>query len=252
MSKMTDRIDNQNIINLARQQYENEKRNKLPTVVVPLDSAGKIYPVGHPLRNGTVEMRYMTAYDEDILTNISYIKNGIVFDKLLESVIMTPNAYQDISVVDKLGLIVRARILAYGAEYNVVIADPKTGNELNRTINLNQLKPKPFTLECNELGEFAYEVNSTHTIFFKFPTTDSVDDSISAYLKNVITQVNDSRDANVIDNFIRYEFFAGESKQFRKYIADNTPGIDLSVEIEGEDGDTFTTGFQLGSQLFWF
>ena len=252
MSKMTDRIDNQNIINLARQQYENEKRNKLPTVVVPLDSAGKIYPAGHLLRNGTVEMRYMTAYDEDILTNVSYINAGIVFDKLLESVIMTPNVFDDISVVDKLGLIVRARILAYGSEYTVTVTDPKSGNELERTINLNTLKAKPFTLESNELGEFAYEVNNDCIIFFKYPSVDTADDSISGYLKNIITQVNDSRDQTYIENFIRYEFFAGESKRFRKHVTDNVPGIDLSVELEGEDGDTFTTGFQLGPQLFWF
>jgi len=252
MSKMTDRIDNQNIINLARQQYENEKRSKLPTVVVPLDSGGKIYPATHPLRGGTVEMRYMTAYDEDILTNISYINNGIVFDKLLESVIMTPGVFNDISVVDKLGLIIRARILAYGSEYTVTVVDPKTGKELERTINLNALKPKPFALQSNELGEFSYEVNKDCVIFFKYPPVDPADDTISGYLKNVITQVNDSRDANTIDNFIRYEFFAGESKRFRKHVTDNMPGIDLTVELEGADGDTFTTGFQLGSQLFWF
>lgn len=252
MSKMTDRIDNQNIINLARQQYENEKRTKLPTVVVPLDSAGKIYPAEHPLRIGTIEMRYMTAYDEDILTNISYINNGIVFDKLLESVIMTPNVYNDISVVDKLGLIIRTRILAYGSEYSIVVSDPKTGAELTRTINLNALKPKPFALESNELGEFAYEVNKDCIIFFKYPSADNADETISGHLKNIITQVNDSRDANHIENFIRYEFFAAESKRFRKHVADNMPGIDLSVDIEGEDGDTFTTGFQLGPQLFWF
>lgn len=252
MSKMTDRIDNQNIINLARQQYENEKRSKLPTVIVPLDSAGKIYPISSPLRSGTVEMRYMTAYDEDILTNVSYINNGVVFDKLLESIIMTPNVFNDISIVDKLGLIIRARILAYGSEYSIIAIDPKTNKQIERTINLNTLKSKPITVESNEFGEFAYRVSDTHTIFFKYPSADPVDDTISGYLKNIITQVNDSRDANVIDNFIRYEFFAAESKQFRKYVADNTPGIDLTVELEGEDGDTFTTGFQLGSQLFWF
>lgn len=252
MSKMTDRIDNQNIINLARQQYENEKRTKLPTVVVPLDSAGKIYPAGHPLRSGTIEMRYMTAYDEDILTNVSYINNGIVFDKLLESVIMTPNVFNDISVVDKLGLIIRTRILAYGSEYTITVTDPKTNAALERTINLNALKSKPFALEPNDLGEFAYEVNKNSIIFFKYPSADNADETISGHLKNIITQVNDSRDENHIENFIRYEFFAAESKRFRKHVSDNMPGIDLTVEIEGEDGDTFTTGFQLGPQLFWF
>ena len=84
MSKVTDRLENQGIINLARQQFESEKRSKLPSVIVSLASAGKIYPKNHVLRDGIIEMRYMTAYDEDVLTNASYIREGVVFDKLLE------------------------------------------------------------------------------------------------------------------------------------------------------------------------
>jgi hypothetical protein len=251
MSKLTDRVDNQNIINLARKQYETEQKSKLPSVIVPLSSGGKIYPQSSILSSGTVEMRYMTAYDEDILTNASYIQNGVVFDKLLESVILPPVNVSEISIVDKLGLIINARILAYGSDYEVVVTDPKTNNDITRTVDLKTLKPRTFSLQPNEAGEFSFKTD-THTIWFHYPTKDSVEDTISGYLKNIITQVNDSRDKSVIENFIRYEFLSLDSKRFRKYVSDNTPGLDLTVEIEGEDGSTFTTGFPIGPQLFWF
>ena len=107
MSKLTDRVDNQNIINLARQNFENKQRSKLPTVIVNLASQGKIYPETHPLSSGKVEMRYMTAYDEDVLTNASYLREGVVFDKLLETIIVTNIDVADISPVDKDGLLIQ-------------------------------------------------------------------------------------------------------------------------------------------------
>lgn len=252
MSKVTDRLGDQNVINLALQQFEAEKRKKLPSVIVSLTSQGKVYPETHPLRGGNIEMRYMTAYDEDILTNASYMKQGILFDKLLEAIILTPVKITDIAEVDKFGLIINARILAYGADYDVIVKDPKTGNELQRTINLsNILKPKPVTLQPDKNGEFDYRVNDSITLKYKLlvntPTT-----TVSDLLKSIITQVNDTRDPLAIENFIRYEFLALDAKRFRKHVQEITPDLDLNVEIEGEDGSTFTTGFPIGPELFWF
>jgi hypothetical protein len=252
MSKMTDRLVNQNIVNIAKQQYENQQKSKLPSVIVPLASGGKIYPKDHILRDGNVEMRYMTAYDEDILTNVSYIQNGVVFDKLLQSILLTPVDIKDIAVADKFGLIINARILAYGSEYPVTVSDPKTGASLDRVIDLNTIKLKPFELDGNDLGEFMYTVNDTHTIFFKFPTTDPEDTTISSYLNHIITQVNESRSKTDIESFIRYEFLSRDAKQFRNFVLEHIPGLDLNVEFEGEDGDTFTSGFPIDSKLFWF
>jgi hypothetical protein len=252
MSKMTDRIDNQHYVNLAREQYEQQQRKTLPTVIVPLVSGGNIYPKNHILRSGTVEMRYMTAYDEDILTNASYMKTGVVFDKLLESIITTNVNISDIAADDKFGLIINARILAYGADYEILVTDPKTGNELKRTFDLRTLKSKDFTLIPDDLGEFEYKVNDEYTLKFKIPSAQINDSTISSFLKAVITQVNSDRSATAIEHFIRYEFLSIDAKKFRKYLASNTPGLDLTISIEGEDGSTFNVGFPIGSQLFWF
>ena len=83
MAKHTDRYD-KNIIELAKKEYQSTQRGKLPVELVRLASGGDIYPESNPLRKGIIEMRYMTAYDEDILTNASFMREGVVLDKLLE------------------------------------------------------------------------------------------------------------------------------------------------------------------------
>ena len=91
---------------------------KMPTEVVELPSKGLIYPEDNPLASGTVEMKYMTAKEEDILTNQSYIQKGIVIDKLLQSLIVSKINYDDLIVGDKNAILIAARVLGYGAEYS--------------------------------------------------------------------------------------------------------------------------------------
>ena len=90
---------------------------KLPTETVQLPSKGLIYPEGHPLASGEVEIKYMTAKEEDILTNQNYILNGTVLDKLMKSLIVTEFNYNDLLIGDKNAIMVAARVLGYGAEY---------------------------------------------------------------------------------------------------------------------------------------
>jgi hypothetical protein len=250
MTQMTNRVSNQNIVELAKKQYESQQRNKLPTVIVNLPSYGKIYSAEHPLRSGQIEMRYMTAYDEDILTNSSYIRDGVVFDKLLESIITTPVKIADIVTVDKDALIINARILAYGPEYPVQVTDPKK-KILDRSVNLSKLQNKPFDLESDDNGEFDYEYGDVKLKFIYINKNIS-DLKISEFLLETIHEVNGNRDRDAIQDFIRYEFLANDAKQFRDYISSNLPGLDMSYEFEGEDGSTFRSTFPIGSDLFWF
>lgn len=252
MSTHTSKVD-PNIIELAKQRYESAQRSKLPSIIVSLASGGKIYPASSPLRSGQIEMRYMTAYDEDILTNASYIKNGVVFDKLLESLIVTEGVdVQEISTFDKNGLIIYARILSYGAEYPVQVKDPNTGSLLDRVIDLKTIGFKSFTLKSDENGEFDYDFHGIKIKFVYNTKIDLLNASVSQMLISIIKQVDQSRSASDIEHFIRYEFLAKDSRDFRLFFLENAPGLDLNYEFEGENGGTFTTGFQLGSDLFWF
>jgi hypothetical protein len=251
-NKVTTRLGSQDLVNIARQNYETKQKSKLPSVIVKLASGGKIYPKNHPLRVGQLEMRYMTAYDEDILTNASYIQEGVVFDKLLQSIIMTEIDVSDICLVDKDALILHARIMAYGPEYSVKIQDPKTKKMLDRVVNLTEVQFKPFDLISDDNGEFTYQINTETTIKFSYPSVGVDNNTVTETITNLITEVNGIRERSVIDNFIRYEFFARDAKKFREYVKDNAPGIDYEINFEGEDGSTFKSMFPIGSDLFWF
>jgi hypothetical protein len=250
MAKHTDRYSNENLINLATDKYEKTKRSTLPTEIVELTSKGKIYPESSLLSSGKIEMRYMTAYDEDILTNQSYMNEGIVFDKLLESLIVSDIDVKDIAPVDKDKLIIYARIVSYGKEYGVTVTDPKTKKEIKTSVDLSKIKSLPFTLESDKNGEFEYKVNDEYTIKFSYLKQNT--ESISKYLTSIITQVNDSRELDAIENFVRYHFLAKESKTFREYYNEHSPRLDYNYEFEGEDGGTFNAMFQVGADLFWF
>lgn len=249
---LTDRVNNDNIINLARQQYETKQKSKLPTVIINLPSQGKIYPKDHPLASGTIEMRYMTAYDEDILTNASYLREGVVFDKLLDAIITTQVNINDIADVDKDALIINARILAYGTDYPVTVKDPKTGNSLDRVINLSKLKGLNFELDNDDNGEFTYQIAEFELKFSYYNVAKAEDSTVSGLLKRIIREVNGSRKEQDIENFIRYEFLSSDSKKFRQFYKDNTPSLDYNYEFEGEDGSTFKSTFPVDSSLFWF
>ena len=90
----------------------------MPTEIVELPSRGLLYPESNPLSSGKIEMKYMTAKEEDILTNQSYIENGTVIDKLLKSLIVSKINYDDLVVGDKNAVLVAARVLGYGADYS--------------------------------------------------------------------------------------------------------------------------------------
>ena len=83
-----------------------DSKFSLPTEVVELPSKGLLYPEDSPLSKGTVEMKYMTAKEEDILTNQNFIKNGTVINKLLQSLIVTPVSYNDLLIGDKNAILI--------------------------------------------------------------------------------------------------------------------------------------------------
>lgn len=251
-NKLTTRLSNQNVIETARQQYENTQQSKLPSIVIDLPSKGLIYPEDSILRDGKVEMRYMTAFDEDIITNASYLQNGILFDKLIDAILISPIKSKDIAPLDRDMLIVYSRILSYGPEYPVTVEDPKTKTVLERVVDLSKLAQKPFDLVPDKNGEFDYKVNDDITLKFAYNSKMQENATISQILKQLIRQVGTTRTESDIEHFIRYEFLARDAKEFRTFYIKNAPGINYEYDFEGEDGGTFKSRFQIGSDIFWF
>ena len=84
--------------------------HKFPTEVIDLPSKGNLYPKEHPCSNGKIEIKYMTAKEEDILTSQNLIKKGVVIDRLLDSLILTNGVKQeDLILGDKNAIMVAAR-----------------------------------------------------------------------------------------------------------------------------------------------
>jgi hypothetical protein len=256
MAKVTDRYDNKNLINLAKKQYDKKQKSKLPADIVKIPSGGKIYPADSILRKGGLEMRHMTAYDEDILTNATYIRDGIVLDKLLEALILDDIHIDEIAIFDKEALLINARISAYGGNYPIIVTDPKTSKQINSEIDLNNLTFDSVEIDTDDNGECTYYCeNGTQLKYSYAPRKEKIDSSssniISSFLLRTIRQVNETRSISDIEKFIRYDFSFKESKKFQKHVTDNQPGVLTEIEVTGEDGGTFTAGFQFGPKLFW-
>lgn len=132
---------------------------KLPTEIVDLPSKGLLYPKNNPLSSGQIEMKYMTAKEEDILTNQAYIADGTVFDRLFKSLIISKINYNDLLVGDKNAILVAARILGYGKDYKF------NYNNEEHSIDLTDIKDKP-------LDESLY-VEGVNIFNFTLPTTKS-------------------------------------------------------------------------------
>ena len=140
---------------------------KLPTETIELPSKGLIYPKDNPLSSGKIEMKYMTAKEEDILSNQSYIEKGIVIDKLLQSLIISDINYNDLIIGDKNAIMVAARILGYGKNYEFMYEGEKV------TLDLTTLDNKEINEENFPQGQnnFSFRLPATDTdITFKILT----------------------------------------------------------------------------------
>ena len=133
-------IEQNNVTNLDSTE---QSKFKFPTETVELPSKGLLYPEGSPLASGKVEIKYMTAKEEDILSNQNFITKGIVLDKLLESLTLGKFDIKDLITGDKNAILIAARILAYGKDYEVEVSCPKCGEKSSHTIDLSTFEDKP-------------------------------------------------------------------------------------------------------------
>jgi hypothetical protein len=235
---------------------------KFPTEIIELPSKGLLYPQDNPLSSGKIEMKYMTAAEEDILTNQSYIQKGIVLDKLLQSLIVSKINYDDLVVGDKNAIMVAARVLGYGKDYTF------TYNGEEHTIDLSKIDNKPFneSLITSGINEFSFtlpssEVNITFKILthgdekkiqgeldgLKKMNKDNVPE-LSTRLKYIITSVNNNRDPKAIREFVSKFLLAKDSRALREYIKTVQPDVDL---IFFPDGSEKAINIPIGINFFW-
>ena len=240
---------------------------KFPSEVIDLPSEGKLYPEGHPLKDGKIEIKYMTAKEEDILTSQNLIKKGVVIDRLLDSLILTKDVkLDDLLIGDKNAIMVAARILAYGPEYTCEITNPKTGDISNQTFNLADC---PFKKLPKDVTENSFEVNlPISKVKIKFSLLNGDDEKkinkeieaskkiglgvlpeLTTRLRYLIKEVNGDSSANVINGFAE-NMLARDSKFLRDEIQKVQPDIELSQEVE-IGGESVKVNIPMTAGFFW-
>jgi hypothetical protein len=249
----------------------NMAEKKLQTEMVSLPSKGLLYPQDSPLKNGTVEVKYMTAKEEDILTNQTYIKSGVVIDKLLEALVISPINFKDILIGDKNAIMIAARVYGYGPHYVFNYTNPGTGAEEEVMVDLSMVNDKELTeTQVVEPGvnHFEFELPlSGKKIGFKILTQGDEDNiqlelknlrkmkrdgELTTRLKHTIVSVEGETDTDKIREFVDTELLARDSRALRNYIKEISPDVDLTFNFEGEDG-TIVENVQIpiGVNFFW-
>ena len=239
---------------------------KLPTETVELPSKGLLYPQDSPLAKGEIEMKYMTAKEEDILTNVNYIKQGTAIDKLLKSLIVDKNVnFDDLLLGDKNAIMIAARILAYGKDYPVEV------NGVETVIDLTTLENKKidYSLLEGKVNEFEFALPKTgNVVTFKLLSHGDelrIDREVkglqkldkdgnqesSTRLKHMITSVNGLRDQKSIREFVDNYLLAADARELRKRYSEVNPDIDLTVYVNKADGGEEATTMPIGLSFFW-
>ena len=235
---------------------------KFPTEEIDLPSKGLLYSKDSPLSSGKIEMKYMTAKEEDILTNQSYIQKGIVLDKLLRSLIVDKNIkVDDLVIGDKNSLLVGSRILGYGKDYEI------TWDGNTHIIDLSTLENKPFDETSIEQGknEFSFTIPSNGSILiYKLLTgkdEKAIDREINGLkkvdkdaspelttrLKQMILSVDGNEEKKDIRDFVDNYFLARDSRAFREHIKNTQPDVDLTCILDsGEE-----VAVPIGLNFFW-
>ena len=242
---------------------------KLPTEVVSLPSKGLLYPKESPLSKGEIEMKYMTAKEEDILTNSNFIRQGNVIDKLLQSLIVTPFNYDDLLIGDKNAILIAARILGYGAEYQFKYIDNR-GKETEATVDLSKLEEKPVDELLYKNGNnFTFILpKSGNTVTFKLLThgdEKKIDAEIKGLtkvnpngsydittrLKHVITSINGDHELKSIRDFVDGFLLAPDARALREYYSQVQPDVEMKFIPEDENytGEGITVPISLN--FFW-
>ncbi len=247
-----------------------EKQYDFPTEVLDLPSQGKLYPLDNPLSSGRLTIKYMTAKEEDILSNQNLIKKGVVLDKLFESIIVDSAINpKEISIGDKNAILLATRLLGYGPDYTFRFYSDKLGQAVTTTIDLTQIKVKEidYSLFKNK-NEFEFETpQGKNKLTFKLLTHGDeqlIDKDIEAMqkinkdfsgeittrLRYMIKSVDGKTDMGSINRYLT-GMLARDSRALRNYVQSISPDLDMTFTYTHDDGETEEASINMGVGFFW-
>ena len=248
---------------------------EVPVESVPLPSEGKIYPADSASHNReTIEIKAMTAKEEDILMSRALIKKGTVISHLLKSCIVDKSINVDNLISgDRNALMTAIRITGYGADYEVEVSCPDCGESSKQNFNLSELPIRRLAIDPVEYGENAFEFElpvSKKKVVFKFLTgkdernmsvaadrkkkkklTGDINDVVTSRLNYSIISVDGIEDKGKIATFVK-NMPARDSRMLRKYMDDNEPGVEMKSWMEcASCYETSEVNLPIGASFFW-
>lgn len=246
---------------------------EVPVESVPLPSNGVVYPADSPLHDReTVDIRSMTAREEDILTSRALIKKGTVITELIRSCLTDKRIQvQDMLAGDRNAIMVALRITGYGADYAVEADCPKCSSRSKQNFNLGEMPIKRITVEPVSKGQNVFEFKlpvTKKSVHFKFLTGRDeeeintiqerakkqgalADNIVTTRLQYSIVAIDGRTDRGSINGFIR-NMPARDSMSLRKFIDANEPGIDMKGELDCPSCNEISeVRVPLGASFFW-
>tara|TARA_B100001093_G_scaffold204826_1_gene196927 strand:+ start:8201 stop:9022 length:822 start_codon:yes stop_codon:yes gene_type:complete len=217
----------------------------VPTEFVDLPSQGRFYPQGHPLhKKDSVEIKQMTAKEEDILTSRSLLKKGVALDRLIQSLIVDKTIDPSTLLVgDRNAIIVAARVSGYGNDYTTKISCPACETKQTYTFDLNtasMLRGKinsELQVSDNGDGTFTCILPKTQATLVvrlvtgkeerKLLNTTGDQGLVSRQLESVIVSVNGDSSPQAIQ-YAAHNLPSFDSRHLRMILKDATPNIDLT------------------------
>lgn len=239
-----------------------------PTETIDLPSKGIFYPVGHPLSSGKIEIKYMTAKEEDILTSTNLIQKGIVLDKLMDSLIVTKGVKSsDLLVGDLNAVMVAARILGYGKDYDITVKCPNCGDNVSKLVDLTELKTENEPQDTDERTISVDLPISKANVVMKLLTRgdeldidkevkslkkiSEIDAEATTRLRKMIVSVNGDKTPGTIWKFVE-NLLVKDARQLREEYRKKIPDVNFNIDVQCDcSEDSFTMRLPVGVKFFW-
>jgi hypothetical protein len=236
-----------------------------PTIaydVVELPSNGIYYKN----KKKTLRVAYLTASDENILSSATLINNGTVVDELIKRKVLDKDiTIDEIVEEDRQAILIFLRNTAFGSDYKVTIIDPKTDKQFDTVIDLSSVSIKDFDLVEDTNGEYPYfmekskkNITFTFTNMIQEKEIEEIKKSwngigvapiVTKRLEFMIKSVEGNRDPMNIRNFIE-TLPIKDSKDFRKFVNDNKPGLNLTRTVKTPSGEDIQIELGFGVEFF--
>ena len=258
-----------------QQAAQNNLGFSLPTAIVPLPSRGLVYPDGPLHMAESIDIRAMTAREEDILMNRSLVRKGTVISELIKSCLVNKDI--DVNSLisgDRNALMIAVRITGYGSDYSPKVTCPSCESQQDFSIKLEDLPVKELDLnKLHQVGtcQNAFEVSlprSKKTVVFRFLTGKEEEkilqdleakrkkgivqeNLVTTKLMNSIVSVDGNTSRGFINQFCQY-MPAADSLKLRRTLDECEPGIDMTSDfLCNSCGHQEVLSIPLGVEFFW-